>query len=77
MLTLSAYGFHTAVQMLRGEYLNWKPFNCKLCLSFWFALFYVLIFKLSIANLLIIPLGVAGFVYLIGLIEDRLTYYGE
>lgn len=77
LLSFAAYAFYTAVQMIRGEYLNFKPFNCKLCLSYWFTLAYIIIFDFTIMNIILIPLAVSGIVYFIGLIEDRLTYYRE
>lgn len=75
ILTLAAYGFYTAIQMLRGNHLNFKPLNCRFCLGFWFSVFYVLFFNYSIKNFVIYPLAVASGVYFLGLIEDRLTYY--
>lgn len=42
LLSFAAYGFATAVQMIRGTRFNKKPWNCKFCLSFWIALIWYL-----------------------------------
>lgn len=75
ILILSAYGFYTAIQMLRGNFLNFKPFNCNVCLAFWFTFCYIVVFDLIIVKLVIYPFAVSGGVYLLKLIEDRLTHY--
>jgi len=77
IITLAVYGFYTAVQMLRGNHLNFKPFNCKLCISFWVTILYVAVFSFTLSKIVILPFAVSGAVYLIGIIEDRLTYYKE
>lgn len=77
IVTLAAYGFYTAVQMLRGKYLNFKPFNCKLCLSFYFTILYIAIFSFTLPKIAILPFAVSGTVYFIGIIENRLINYIE
>ena len=42
IIVLSAYGMAIVVEMVRDlsdkiyDLTNFKPFNCKICLSFWF-----------------------------------------
>jgi hypothetical protein len=75
-MILGAYGFSTAVQILRGNYLNFKPFNCRFCLSYWYSLIYTaLLFwgtKNFILNIIFIPFASSGCVYLITVLEEYL-----
>lgn len=77
LLTFASYGLYNAIQMLRKDKLNFKPFNCALCTGFWFGLLYVVCFKLSIINLVTIPFFTGGTTYLLGIIEGRLISYKE
>lgn len=74
----AAYGFAVAVQIIRGHRLNIKPFNCRPCLSWWFILMIVIFLKpITIENLIVTPLAVAGCVYLLTQIEERLITFKD
>lgn len=76
IIPLAAYGFGTAIQMLRGTWLNIKPFNCKGCLSFWFSIFiYVYMSTLGIdkyTNAFVYGLFVYCIASFLKLIEDKM-----
>ena len=71
VLTIASFAFATAVQMTRGKYLNFKPFSCKFCLSFWFAFISLLCVAHTVAFAFINGLFVAGAVHFIKIIEDK------
>ncbi|MCL6577971.1 MAG: hypothetical protein K6T73_01105 [Candidatus Bathyarchaeota archaeon] len=76
-LSLAAYAFSLSVQMARGDRFNFKPLNCRFCLSFWFSFFYFLITAQSINVATVFfsfvnGLSVAGICSFLILIDDRL-----
>ena len=73
ILALAGYGFATAVQMLRQDKLNFKPFNCYFCLSYWFSFLYILLFSFKINTIIIVPFAIACLSIFLKLIEDKLT----
>jgi len=81
ILLFAAYGFATAVQLSRGPYLNFKPFNCKFCLSFWFSLFVIFVFyttgtlRDAAIYSIIHAFAIAGGVAVIKVVEDKLTVF--
>lgn len=76
IIPLAAYGFGIAIQMLRGKYLNFKPFDCKFCLSFWFSsivYLYMVLFGIDkYTNVFIYGLFVACIANFLKLIEDKI-----
>ena len=72
IIPLSAYSFATAVQMSRGVYLNFKPFNCKFCLSFWFSLFAYIILGTSVIYSILCAFYVAFVAHFLKILEDKL-----
>lgn len=79
IISLSAYGFSTAIQMIRGTKLSFRPFNCHFCLSFYFGLicypFFTDINIKSVILIVIYSFTTSCIVYFLKLIEDRLSYY--
>jgi hypothetical protein len=75
IFAFASYAFANAVQMIRGTHLNFKPFSCRFCLSWWFSFIYFLFFTLNFIKAVIMGLSVSGIVYLITQIEDRINYY--
>lgn len=74
---LSAYGFSVVVQMLRGVYLEYKPFNCKICLSFWYALVVFLNFGNNLLKSTFLAFAVVCIIYGMKMVEDRITMYSS
>lgn len=72
IISLAAYGFATSVQMLRGTYLNFKPFNCKFCMSFWSSLIYLYFLNFTINQIILYPFFVACIANFLKLIEDKI-----
>lgn len=78
MVSTAGYALYHAIQMLRGRKLNFKPFNCCLCITFWLALFYILLVNypfINIIHTIIFPLSVSGISYFIKIIEDKLIQF--
>lgn len=73
IVPLAAYGFGIAIQMLRGRYLNFKPFNCRACLGAWssFAI-YVLFDKCTYFDYFVYSLFVFCLANFLKLIEDKI-----
>lgn len=75
-MIFAAYAFSLAFQMIRGNYLNFKPFNCRFCMSFWFAFIVNFIINHSIQNSVEISflsaLAIAGVCNFLKLIEEKL-----
>jgi hypothetical protein len=80
-LSFAAYAFATGIQMVRGKYWNFKPINCRMCMSFWATFIFLILFTKQmplldfIINLIITPLAVSGAVFLLTQIEERLTHF--
>ena len=76
IIPLAAYCFGTVIQMLRGNYLNFKPFNCKSCTSFWFSssmYLYMILFGIDkYTNVFIYGLFVFCIANFLKLIEDKI-----
>jgi len=53
ILGISAYGFYHTIQILRGGRLNFKPFNCAVCLSFWYTLIVVMLSWYKLTSILV------------------------
>lgn len=76
ILSLSAYGFALAVQILRGTRLNFKPFNCKFCLGIWYSLTYIILTNFIVIELMkpiLYCFTVGCICYFLTLIEDKLS----
>lgn len=69
VLSISAFGFYHAIQVLRSSKLNFKPFNCKICLSFWYAIGSIVAYNFYIVKVIVISLFITGIVHIIGFIE--------
>lgn len=77
-LSLASYAFATAVRMSIGTlewdvYFDWKPFNCKFCLSFWFALIAMIICGQRVISSVLYAFASTCLCHFIKLFEDRLT----
>jgi len=72
VLVFASYGFAIGVQMLRGKYLNFKPFSCIACLSFWFSLVWLLIIGRNIFDSATYALAVTCITYFMSLIDSKL-----
>ena len=72
IISIASFSFATAIQMLRGNFINFKPFNCKFCLSFWFS---TIVFfynnPYDVIQNIVLSFAVSGVCYIIKLIEDR------
>jgi len=73
VLGISAYGFYHAVNVLRGGKLNFKPFNCAICLSFWYSLIVILLIDFRLTNIIVMSLFAVGVTDIVKTITDRLT----
>lgn len=75
VLSLSAYGIALAWYMIRIEYdflyekTDFRPFNCRLCLTYWIDLLLLIIFGFGIYSVLFAFVGFAIADFLIKL-ED-------
>jgi len=76
IIVLSSYGFAVGVQIIRGKYLNFKPLNCKTCISFWFALACFLLLKTPIVSAIVSAFAVACICYFLSIIEAKITAGG-
>ena len=78
-LAVASYGFAAAVSMSRGtfrklaKYTDFKPLNCRFCLSFWFSFAYLLIIGIHYCESAIHSLFAAGVTYILLFVETALT----
>lgn len=64
-----------SVNPISEKYLNFKPFNCIVCLSFWSVLAaFLLSFYIPILKPLFDALGVAGIAAYISIIAKRILF---
>lgn len=73
IIAISGYGFYHTVQVLRGNKLNFKPFNCAICLSFWYGIIIMifLTFQLQVIKILVSALFIVGIVDIIKQLIER------
>jgi hypothetical protein len=77
-LALASYTFATAIRIGIGtfgwdKYFDFKPFNCKFCLSFWFALVALIICGQRLIDCILYALASTCLCHFMKLYEDRLT----
>lgn len=77
-LSLASYAFATAVRMSIGTfrwevYFDFKPFNCKFCLSFWFSFFAMIICGQKLIDSILYSFASTCLCHFMKLYEDRLT----
>ncbi len=68
--SLSSYGLYHTIQVIRGTKLNFKPFNCRVCITFWYM---VILMILGVIKTFITVFAVIGTIQLISVLEMILT----
>jgi len=71
VVAVSSYGFAVAVQTLRGRHLEFKPFSCRLCLSWWFSFLYVLFTAKDLVSAVLYGFFSVFVSYMVGLLEPK------
>jgi len=72
VLGVSAYGFYHVIQVLRNGRLNFKPFNCAICLGFWYSLVCVILNEYKITSIVIATMFSVGIVDIFKAITEGL-----
>lgn len=71
ILAISSYGFASAVIAIKGRYLDFKPFNCKFCLSFWFSLAVSLSYGFTLLDSIVASFFTASVSVFLKILEEK------